>query len=147
MENRAQNGFTLRKSVRSLVWLAWILLPLAAYAHAQLVRSNPANKAEVSKPPAQVELWFNELLETGFNSVQVYPAGQANSNSRTNLIEGKPQLDRKDGTHLISKVKPLDPGEYVVEWRVLSRDGHSAPGRITFRVLAHALRAKEGQLQ
>jgi len=33
-------------------------------------------------------------------------------------------------------LKPLAPGGYVVEWRVLSRDGHSEPGRITFRVQA-----------
>jgi methionine-rich copper-binding protein CopC len=43
-------------------------------------------------------------------------------------------VDPKDRTHLMVKVGALKPGDYVVDWRVLSRDGHSAPGRITFTV-------------
>lgn len=31
---------------------------------------------------------------------------------------------------------PLPAGDYVAAWRVLSRDGHTAPGRLTFRVVA-----------
>ena len=83
-----------------------------------------------------VEATFNELLEDGFNTVTVFPAGELASKKRSNLTAGKPQVSPKDRTQLTVKLSPLPPGEYVVEWRVLSRDGHSAPGRFTFRVRA-----------
>jgi len=106
-----------------------------ADAHARMVRSIPAKNAGITKSPEQLELWFNELLEDGFNTLEVYPSAELTSNKHGNLTKGKPVVDAKDHTHLSVKLEPLPPGEYVVEWRVLSRDGHSAPGRITFRVV------------
>jgi methionine-rich copper-binding protein CopC len=108
--------------------------PRLAQAHARLVRSNPPSKAEMAQAPESVELWFNELLDDGFNSVEVFAAGEPDAKQRTNLVKGKAKLDPKDRTHLIVQMPRLSPGEYTVEWRVLSRDGHSAPGRFTFRV-------------
>jgi copper resistance protein C len=105
-----------------------------ALAHARVVRSNPAKKAEISVAPASVDLWFNELLDEGFNSLEVYVASELGAEHHTNLALDKPTVDSKDRTHVSVKLPPLQPGEYVVEWRVLSRDGHSAPGRYTFRI-------------
>jgi methionine-rich copper-binding protein CopC len=107
----------------------------AAWAHARLLRSEPAKGAEVSPAPKQIDLWFNELLEEGFNTVMVFPAAELSLGGKhSNLTKDKPGVDPKDHTHLTVKLPPLPPGEYVIEWRVLSRDGHSAPGRSTFRV-------------
>jgi methionine-rich copper-binding protein CopC len=107
------------------------------WAHARLVRATPATGAEVSPAPKQLELWFNELLEDGFNTLTVFPAAELKSASKhSNLTDGKPVVDAKDHTHLTVALTKLPPGEYVIEWRVLSRDGHSAPGRSTFRVKA-----------
>jgi methionine-rich copper-binding protein CopC len=109
----------------------------AALAHARLVRAVPASGAEVSPAPKQVELWFNELLEEGFNTVTVFASSELSTPGKhTNLAKGKPTVDPKDHTHLVVALGAVPPGEYVVEWRVLSRDGHSAPGRSTFRVRA-----------
>ena len=113
-----------------------LALAPSAFAHARLLKSLPAKGAEVSKSPGQLEFWFNELLEDGFNTVTLFPASELTSEKRSNLTDGKPGVDPADRTHLSVKVKPLPPGDYVVEWRVLSRDGHSAPGRLTFRLLA-----------
>jgi methionine-rich copper-binding protein CopC len=107
-----------------------------AEAHARLVRSNPADKAQLEKAPAQIELRFNELLDDNFNSVKVFPAAQLRLKQRTEFAAGKPKVDAQDRTRLFVEVKPLPPGDFVVEWRVLSRDGHSASGRFSFRVLA-----------
>ena len=108
----------------------------SAWAHARLLRAIPAKGAAVSAPE-QIELWFNELLESGFNTVTVFPAAElASAEKHSNLTKNKPVVDAKDRTHLTVKVAPLPPGEYVIEWRVLSRDGHSAPGRSTFTVRA-----------
>ena len=104
-------------------------------AHARLLRSIPADKAQLEKAPAQIELKFNELLEDNFNDMKVFPVAQFRSKQRTDFVEGKPMVDAKDRTRLLVDVKPMPPGEYMVEWRVLSRDGHSAFGRFTFRIL------------
>ena len=110
--------------------------PRAALAHARLVRSTPANQARLAAPPERVELWFSELLEDGFNSVEVVRAAEVTTKPRTSLARGAPTVDRDDRTRMTIPVQELGPGDYVVEWRVLSRDGHSAAGRFTFRVQA-----------
>ena len=108
--------------------------PHAARAHARLVRSSPANQATLATPPERVELWFSELLEDGFNSVAVVRAAELTAKPRTNLAQGAPTVDRDNRTHMTIPVQRLGPGHYAVEWRVLSRDGHTATGRFTFRV-------------
>jgi copper resistance protein C len=108
--------------------------PRVALAHARLVRSTPANQARLAAPPERVELWFSELLEEGFNSVEVVRAAEVNAKPRTDLTRGAPTVDRNDRTRMTVPVQELGPGDYAVEWRVLSRDGHSAAGRFTFRV-------------
>ncbi len=116
--------------------LASLLLagPPSALAHARLVRSSPASQAEVTAPPERVELWFSELLEDGFNSVEVVPVAELAARPRTSLAQGAPAVDRGDRTRMVVPVQRLGPGHYAVEWRVLSRDGHTATGRLTFRV-------------
>jgi methionine-rich copper-binding protein CopC len=52
-----------------------------------------------------------------------------------NFARGTPMLVPGDNTHLRIAVAPLPQGIYAVEWRVLSRDGHSAPGQFNFRVI------------
>ncbi len=106
-----------------------------AHAHARVVRTQPPNQARLAAPPQQIELWFDELLDDGFNSVEVFPASELTRGTRTNRARGLPHLDAQDHTHVIVPVQSLPAGEYVVEWRVLSRDGHSAPGRVRFHVL------------
>ncbi|MDR3404710.1 MAG: copper resistance protein CopC [Chthoniobacter sp.] len=115
-----------------------LLLTLAgapgAWAHARLLRAEPKTGAELSAAPKQIDLWFNELLEDGFNTLTVIPAADLVAEKKTNFAKDKPVVDPRDRTHLTIKLGTLPPGEYIVEWRVLSRDGHSAPGRSTFRV-------------
>ena len=123
--------------LRSLACTTLLLfLAPAAFAHARIIRSNPVKGAELAKPPEQIELWFNELLDAGFNSIEVFASAEIGLPKHPNLAKAKPQLDARDRTHLTVKLEPLAPGEYAVEWRVLSRDGHSAPGRFTFRILS-----------
>jgi methionine-rich copper-binding protein CopC len=115
--------------------IALAAAPMGALAHARMIRSTPT-AGGVTQSPEQVELWFNELLDDKFNSIIVYPAAEANVQRHAILTQGNATVDPKDKTHLTIAVKPLPPGEYMAEWRVLSLDGHSAPGRFKFRVLA-----------
>jgi methionine-rich copper-binding protein CopC len=110
--------------------------PTPAQAHARLERSQPANDATVAAP-STIELWFNELLDDEFNDVAVYRAKADGSPADdANLATAKPRVDDADRTHLTTPVGTLAPGAYVVHYKVLSRDGHSARGRVLFRVAA-----------
>lgn len=109
--------------------------PDPARAHARLERSVPEKDAILVVPPKSIELWFNELLDDEFNDVSVYRAKPDGSPAdATNLATAKPQVDASDRTHLSTPVGALTTGSYVVQYKVLSRDGHSARGRVLFRV-------------
>jgi copper resistance protein C len=104
-------------------------------AHAKLVRSEPKDAARLSTAPKRIELWFNELLDDEFNTVEVLRAKEVAQKDRKNLAKAKPKVDAEDRTHLSLDLPPLEPDSYTVEYRVLSRDGHTAPGRFSFTVL------------
>jgi methionine-rich copper-binding protein CopC len=126
----------LRAVTLCLALLLALVTAPRAFAHARLLKSSPEKGAQLAVSPDHVELWFNELLEEGFNTLEVYPTAELTANQHSNLAEGQPKVDPADPTHLSVKLlQALKPGEYVLEWRVLSRDGHSAPGRILFTVL------------
>ena len=124
------------KRILLIATIAALTAPTIAHAHARLVRSQPAKDARVTTAPATVELWFNELLDHGFNGIEVFAAAEKSAKQRTNLTLGAAVVDSADRTHLSVSLQPLPPGSYVIEYRVLSRDGHTAPGRITFTVVA-----------
>lgn len=128
--------FPISKCFLLLAALFALATPFSALAHARLIKSNPAHKASLATVPARIDLWFNELLDSGFNTIEVYSAAEFKSKRRTNLVQGEAVVDTKDRTHLYATLKQLPPGEYVIEYRVLSRDSHTAPGRIRFTVSA-----------
>src|SRR5436190_1254766 len=96
-------------------------IPYSIYAHARLIKSNPANAAELSTAPQKAEIWFNELLEDSFNTVDVFEARESKAREQKNFVKGKPRVDEKDRTHLVVELEKLGAGEYVMEYRVLSR--------------------------
>jgi methionine-rich copper-binding protein CopC len=119
-----------------MIPLLVLMCPFVALAHARLVRSSPASQAQLAEPPSRIELWFSELLEDDFNSVQVVRFAELTTKQRSNLTQSVVTLDRGDRTHLVVPLQHLGPGRYAVEWRVLSRDGHTATGRFTFWIQA-----------
>ncbi|HEX4343047.1 MAG TPA: copper resistance CopC family protein [Verrucomicrobiae bacterium] len=125
--------------VRGVVMVVILILSVfganSAFAHAQLTKSSPENKASLKESPTNVDLWFNELLDDGFNTVEVYSASELNAKQHTSLVTGEPKVDSASHNHLVVTLKALKPGDYIVDYRVLSRDGHTAPGRITFTIL------------
>lgn len=110
--------------------------PETALAHARLVKASPPSGADLAQAPATIELSFNELLDGNFDLIEVFPVADINSKTRASLTSAEAKVDAKDHTHLAVTLKPLPPGEYAVEWRVLSLDGHTATGRFKFKVHA-----------
>jgi len=135
MSSTRNTSRTSRRTALPAIIAIVLLGVITAFAHAQLLHSKPDDKAKLENTPARVDLWFNELLDEGFNTIEVYPVEELNSETHTNLADRPPRVDPQDKTHLSATLHPLRPGKYIVDYRVLSRDGHTAPGRITFIVL------------
>ena len=107
---------------------AIILAAGAASAHAARVSTDPAEHAAVSTAPVQVSATFNEDLQTTFAAMTVVgPDGNLWST-------GSPQVH---GTIVSIGVRPLGPaGDYTVNYRVTSADGHVVSGSWSFRLTA-----------
>ena len=101
-----------------------------ALAHAALVKSEPARRATLSKPPPQIRLWFNERPEPAYAKVTLFK-------DETTVIEHAPaRVDKDDRKLLIVDLPVLAPGNYTVKYRVLSVDGHTVDYGYTFSVKA-----------
>ncbi len=100
----------------------------AASAHAARVAADPADHAAVSTGPVQVSATFNEDLQTTFAAMTVVgPDGNLWS------ADGP----RVHGTVVSVGVRPLGPvGDYTVNYRVTSADGHVVAGSWSFRLTA-----------
>jgi len=111
----------------AVLWLVWVS-PVAA--HADLVRSDPADGGVYSKGSlSQISLQFDETLEPRFSNIEVY-------DSRLQRADmGELQVDSND-PHLICKaLDDLPQGDYTVLWNVVSTaDGHATTGLFQFRV-------------
>lgn len=95
----------------------------AAWAHATLVGTDPADGTTVATAPSALVLEFNEPV-TPVALRLVAPDGQA--------LSLTPALD---GTRLMMPAPPaLGNGTYVLSWRVISADGHPVGGAITFSI-------------
>src|SRR5262245_48533895 len=130
-QRKTRRDFLKRSTLIGLL----VVTVRSASAHAKMIRSEPKSNAVLRTSPKTIELWFNELLDDDFNTIQVFPTKELTEKTHQNLAKDKPQLDGKDRTHLVLQLPSLEPGTYSVEYRVLSRDGHTAPGRFTFTLL------------
>jgi methionine-rich copper-binding protein CopC len=99
-----------------------------ASAHAALVATDPADGARLVISPAQVSATFNEPLQTAFAAMTV--VGPDN-----NLWSiGDPHIA---GPVISVGVRPLGPvGQYTVNYRVTSEDGHAVTGSWRFELTA-----------
>jgi methionine-rich copper-binding protein CopC len=104
----------------------WSTVP--AWCHAYLVRSAPAARAVVTRPPQRVQLWFNERLEAAYSRVSVHDRGGQRVDA------GDVQVGPDEPTRLSVSVPALAPGAYTVKYRVLSVDGHVVESEFTFTV-------------
>lgn len=102
--------------------------PQAAWAHAKLVKSEPARRASLTRPPARVRLWFNERLEPAFSRATL-----AENGGKT-VETGPATVAADDPKRLDFTVPVLAPGEYVVSYEVLSVDGHTVRSNFTFQI-------------
>lgn len=96
-----------------------------AGAHATLIGTTPGADAMVDAVPDEVELQFDEPVETVENAVQVFgPGGDRVDLGTVELVDG--------GATVRAPVEADEPGTYTVAWRVTSEDSHTLSGSFVF---------------
>jgi copper resistance protein C len=115
----------LARSLAVLLAVACLLVSAsAAQAHDVLRSSDPADGSTVRVAPGQVTLTFDEpALALGTQVVVLTPDGR-------DAASGEPVLVDSTVTQAVDGALPA--GEYTVEWRVTSSDGHPIDGTFTF---------------
>ncbi len=122
----------LRAIVAACVLVAGLtfLLTLSAEAHSLLVSSDPASGAKLATSPANVQMTFSEGVEPAFSSFDVI------DRTRKSYVAGAPTIDRVKGLVTVPLQPNLTPGNYVVQWKVVSVvDGHLTRGSFAFNVI------------
>jgi hypothetical protein len=118
----------LRAATVLMAGLMALAFSPAALAHAALVKAEPARRAELSKAPSQVRLWFNEKIEPAYATIHVFQKGGVP------VLHQPARVDKDDAKLLVLDLPQLDPGAYTVKYRVLSVDGHTVDYGYTFTV-------------
>lgn len=101
-----------------------------AWAHAYPAVSSPMDGASLKEPPREVRIQFTEGLELAFSRIVV--------KSSTGEVVSQGKLRRLGDDTVAIDLKPLRPGNYAVEWQVLSVDTHVTEGVLRFSVAAAA---------
>lgn len=117
----------MTKALLAPLVLAAALMAGPALAHSALSGSTPANGAAVVALDA-LELSFNETVQAGFATVTL-------TDVDGNEIELGEITVSDDAHSLVVPVEAeLKPGDYLVQWALLSRDGHRVTGEFSFSV-------------
>lgn len=98
---------------------------IAAEAHTSLDHAEPRGGTTVETAPREITLWFTEILEPAFSTIDVRDADGAR------VDQGKAQVNE---TIMRVGLKPLPPGTYKVHWRAVSADTHAIEGSYSFQV-------------
>ena len=99
-----------------------------AHAHSELISSDPADGASLDAPPQIVSFTFNEPLLPDFvRFIATDPSGQT-ADVPVASVEGP--------TATIDWPADAPAGEWAVNYRVVSQDGHPIEGGITFAYAA-----------
>ena len=117
-----------RRVLAALAATVLTLVPALAPAHSLLLRSQPAQRATVTRPPERVQMWFSERLEPAYASASVW------NEAGKQVDGGDAKVDASDPSLLSVSTLNLGPGRYTVRYRVLSVDGHVVESSYTFTV-------------
>ena len=119
--------------ITALVAASVTLGTAGAWAHADLESTSPSAGETVEAGRITLALKFAEDLLTGDSSGNVVsvqgPAGPDNAQWSDGCV------DAVKGGLLMESIAPSRPGDYVVNWRAVSADGHPVEGSFEFTVV------------
>src|SRR5262245_14744307 len=127
-------------ALRIFAVVTGLLLGLApaatAFAHAALVRADPADGAVVAQSPASLRLTFNEPVSPLV--MRIIGAGGE--------VMGRTRISTENV--VVTVVPPrLPEGTNVLSWRVVSADGHPIGGSLLFAVGTPSAAGADGSLE
>ncbi len=100
-------------------------LPRLAGAHALVLESSPRADEVLTSSPERIFLRFNSRIEKALSGITITgPTGRP--------VPRPVAAPDPSPNHLVVLVPPLEPGRYVVRWKVLSADGHVTEGAVPF---------------
>jgi methionine-rich copper-binding protein CopC len=112
------------KPLTAIAALATVFAASGAWAHAHVVKSEPAANATVAAPKT-IHIDFSEGLEAKFSGASLAKATggdvAASAKAAGKAIDLTPKA-------------PLAAGGYKVTWHALSTDGHKSEGSFSFTV-------------
>jgi methionine-rich copper-binding protein CopC len=109
-----------------LILLAtWTLMP-AASAHDTLISSDPEDGQSLVTSPEQITLTYSDEV------LDVSPKVRISDADDRVMVDEAPTIDGPDAVLEIED--PLPAGDYTVQWRVVSADGHPIEGTFSFTV-------------
>jgi methionine-rich copper-binding protein CopC len=117
-------NFRQRVGAFALAVALLFLLPHAAFAHAVLVKSSPAQGATVKAGDVEITLTYNSRIDALHSSLHlVGPDGKA----QTLAVDAHAAPNA-----LVAKAAALPTGAYRLQWEVQASDGHISRGVIAF---------------
>ncbi|MEE6263837.1 copper resistance CopC/CopD family protein [Plantactinospora sonchi] len=109
--------------------LGALAVPAPARAHAELIRSTPAQGQVHQRSPERLQLQFTEPVTVPVEGVRLFD-GRGEP-----VPVGDPTHPPGDGTTVDVPLRTVLPGGgYTVAWRVTSADSHPVSGAYTFSV-------------
>jgi copper transport protein len=119
-----------------------VLVSQSAGAHANLLDSIPKANEQLEQPPALVELFFSEAIESSFSTIEVLDVNGIRVDNED------ARVDTGDPSRMRATLRSLPDGVYTVSWRTLSAvDSHITAGVFPFAVGAVDSAALEGAVQ
>jgi copper transport protein len=122
------SGALRSRRVKRLVVLfavASLASPAAAFAHATLLRTAPADGAVLAAAPRHVTIFFDDTIRAGKGNAAI-----ANGSKRS-VLAGPATAH---GHNLVLPLRRLPDGDYSVRWSIVSDDGHPESGVLAFAV-------------
>jgi copper transport protein len=110
----------------TLVAVFAALFASPAAAHAELVSITPANGAQLTSPPAKVQMTFTESVSLIEGGIRLIDGVGATVRTSVPTVRGR--------TVTWPMPADLPKGPYVITWRVVSSDGHPVSGASSFGI-------------
>ena len=122
MANITKKWLSLQLLIASLFLLFG---PGLGWAHSKQETTTPANNAVLTEAPAELILKFDKPM-------RITKLALTNQAGTGYEVQRKDQL--KHVPKLVAQLDPVPNGEYQVDWRGLSEDGHPMKGTFSFAV-------------
>jgi methionine-rich copper-binding protein CopC len=128
-KHRRRNYVSKMATMAAIAMIAASLFGRAACAHPALLSTEPAAGATAETSTKLIKIAFTETVIPQFSGAEV------RDQTGKTIATGKSAVDPANTKVLLVPVnEQLPPGEYTVEWHVVSSDTHRMKGNYTFSV-------------